>query len=326
MKISVIFTGGTIGSVVKNDWIGVDDSTKYKLLSKFDYQKDGIEFVACEPYSILSENLSANELNLLQKEVSKRLSEDFDGIIVTHGTDTLQYSAAALEYAFGDCNIPIVLVSADYPLEDDKTNGYANFEAAVEFIKSEHESGVFVSYRNEACEHVNIHIATHILLHGECCANIYSIGGAPYAEYDGEIRRCAKELSAKKSCLGIVDYGACSDVLVVESYPANCYAYSLDHVRAVILRPYHSATVNTQCEMLAQFSEMAAQKGIPIFIVNVKPGASYESTKLFEELGIKVLPYSTFVSAYMKIWAGISRGCDIEEFAKTAIANEFCVE
>ena len=93
MRIAVIFTGGTIGSCIKDDFIGIDNKMQYVLLKNHEHDNE-ITFETYSPYSILSENLSANEINLLQEEISKRLSEGFDGIIVTHGTDTLQYSTA----------------------------------------------------------------------------------------------------------------------------------------------------------------------------------------------------------------------------------------
>jgi len=61
--------------------------------------------------------------------------EHYDGIIITHGTDTLAYTAAALSFYFNAIKIPILLVSSDYPLDDSKANGLDNFMCAVEFIR-----------------------------------------------------------------------------------------------------------------------------------------------------------------------------------------------
>ena len=185
MKIAVIFTGGTIGSCLKGDFIGVDNKMQYVLLK--DYENDNeIVFETSCPYSILSENLSANELNLLQKEIKEKLSQDYDGIIVTHGSDTLQCSSTAIEMAFGDCSIPIIFVSADYPLEDERSNGYPNLQCAVEFIRNKIGNGVFVSYKNDNEIITAIHIPSRILGHNELSANVYSIDKIPYAQYNGQ--------------------------------------------------------------------------------------------------------------------------------------------
>ena len=63
MKILIIFTGGTIGTSTKDGWTDIEASTKYVLLDSYN-NKDNIEFVTASPYSTLSENLSANHLNM----------------------------------------------------------------------------------------------------------------------------------------------------------------------------------------------------------------------------------------------------------------------
>lgn len=66
MKILVIFTGGTIGSSLNDGWISTDNKAKRYLLEC--YKKNStrdITFIEKEPYSILSENLCADNINML---------------------------------------------------------------------------------------------------------------------------------------------------------------------------------------------------------------------------------------------------------------------
>ena len=312
MKILVIFTGGTIGSLLKDGWISTDATANYMLLERYNNGEDVFDTV--RPYSILSENLSASQLNCLQEEIAKNLNSDYDGIIVTHGTDTLHYTSCAIEYAFADSRLPIVFVSADYPLENEKSNGYKNFEAAVEFIRSGVWAGVFVSYKNDNKEETDIHIPSRILSHAECSGNVYSIDGRTFASYDGKI--VLKDERTDKECcpIGITEYSAESGILCIESYPGNSYSYSLEGIRAVILRPYHSSTLNTANKGFVDFCKRASEADVPVFLVNADGKKNYESLKMLDELKIRVLPYGTFVSAYMKIWAGISTCDDASEF------------
>jgi L-asparaginase len=60
----------------------------------------------------------------------------------------MPYTAAYLGLKLGLCDIPVVLVSAAYPLSDSRSNGLDNFRGAVDFIRSGVGKGVFVSYRN----------------------------------------------------------------------------------------------------------------------------------------------------------------------------------
>ncbi len=315
MKILVIFTGGTIGSRMKNGWFSTDNNTNYTLLEPFKDAED-IEFDTASPFTILSENLSANELNLLQKEVAVALGKNYDGIIITHGTDTLQYAACAIENAFGKCSVPVIFVSAAYPLEDARTNGFDNFRAALEFIKGKVENGVFVSYKNEKDSFISIHKASSLLQHSEGSSDLYSIDGTAFAAYDG--KNFTKSNICEKKCrsLGVVEYANDPGILLIESHPADSFSYSLCGIKAVIIKPYHSATLCTANPRLESFCEKARSEKIPVFVSGVKDGTSYESTSLFGNLGITPLPYGTLISAYMKLWAGISQGEDLLKFTK----------
>ena len=322
MKILVIFTGGTIGSTVTGDWIVTDENTKYTLLERFKTEDHETEFVVRVPYTLLSEKLSARELNLLQAEIEQGLHGGYDGIIVTHGTDTLQYTAAAVEYAFAGCEKPIVFVSSNYPLEDKRANGHFNFAAAVAFIK-EQIGGVFVSYRNDGETATHIHLASRIFQYNESTSRLYSIDEMPYAVFGGNVFRFT-EVEPAKTCnpLGVVSYIETSGILVIDSHPGDNYAYSLDGAKAVLIKPYHSATLDTANPKLHDFCRRASKMSVPVFVSGVQPGISYESTKHFCDLHIIPLPYSTWISAYMKLWAAISLGEEITAFVEKNIANE----
>lgn len=182
MKISVIFTGGTIGSYVNGKGtISTMETVPYRLIDLYNncktvrekvkikkmynqaddklHEQSEVEFVTHEPYKILSERLDMEHEIMLIRQVQDCIDkDDSDGIIITHGTDTLQYSAAFLHYVFYGAGIPIVLVSSNYVLDDECANGLTNFMAAIDFIKlyksdivkmtDVSRCNVFVSYCN----------------------------------------------------------------------------------------------------------------------------------------------------------------------------------
>ena len=99
MKILVLFTRGTIGSSTDDGIISLDDGSR-SLLIRMDRESagaaaDDVTFTTRIPYTILSEDLSAREINLLLRALEESVKEDFDGIIVTHGTDTQQIGRAS---------------------------------------------------------------------------------------------------------------------------------------------------------------------------------------------------------------------------------------
>lgn len=323
MKILVVFTGGTIGSSVSDGWIAPSDDMKYLLINNFRKKTgDNIHFDTVSPYTVLSENLSSEHINSLISCIRENIST-YDGIIVTHGTDSLLYSASALAYACGTDSIPVVLVSSNYPLEDKRANGLDNFIGAVEFIKSGAGRGVFVSYRNQG-EDTCIHLATRVATHCECFDEIYSIDKQPYAIYNGAV--IVNPECNIYPCRGTekISFSKKSGILSVTAMPGDSFSYNLSDYKAVILRPYHSGTLNTADESFLAFCKRASTSGIPVFVVNVSGGITYESSKALEKSGVVILPKSSFASVYMKIWLGLSINAEICSFLQVPLAAEFC--
>ena len=180
MKIAVIFTGGTIGSRLQDGWISANRETKFQLVENYKKaHQNEVEFFCSEPYFILSENLSARELNLLITAFKEAEKSDADGIILTHGTDSLQFSAAALCLVSSFAK-PTLLVSANRPLDDPLGNGNENFAAAVDFISQNCGNGVYISYKNPKGEHC-FHRGDKAVAFLEGDDSLFSLNHKPYA-------------------------------------------------------------------------------------------------------------------------------------------------
>ncbi len=324
MKISVIFTGGTIGSSVgESGYIAPDPACRYQLLDWYyashrrDMEEYGIDFRISEPYRILSENLAPKYLNLLIRTVREVLREaEIDGVIITHGTDTLQYTAAALGYVFGNMGVPIVLVSSDYPIQYEKANGRDNFAAAVRLICERYESGVVVSYRNRG-EDVTFHRGTRLLPHENYSADLKSLGNSYLGRLqDGKFIRNTSDLHRKKDdirqemCYNTIDEITGIDpffcekdgrILWIHPYVGMRYPDLPDSCSAILLNTYHSGTLAVN-EQLKRFVKAAAERKIPAFLYGL-PGEehTYETVAAYETAGIHVLKPISGIAAYCKL-------------------------
>ncbi len=291
MRIAVIFTGGTIGSTLQSDgYITTSPAQNMELLNVAD-----AEYTVFEPYLTLSEQLDGDYITRLVECVNSRLLEEcYDGIIVTHGTDTLQYSAAALALAYGDINIPIVLVSSNYILSDPRSNGVDNMKYAVEFIKNK-IGGVFVSYRNTG-DSPEIHLAKDVLPHLPYSDSIRSMGG-PFGRFEGdEFIRLIRDY--EKDSYGIFSLNRLSSVLWIKAHAGMRYPEAFG-AKAVLIESYHSGTLPTHNR---DFVEFCKNCKAPLYLTGAGSEEPYESTRLFDELGIRVLPETSPIYAYMKLW------------------------
>ena len=333
MKICAIFTGGTIGSEFsENGYISADEEKKYRLIGLYQkrYNKDH-EFFSRSPYYMLSENLDAKHLNLLIREIELALMVGiYDCILVMHGTDTLCYSASALSLLYEDCDIPIILVSADHPLSDERSNGLDNFANAIEFAEyvmaeragkdrvSHH--GVYVSYVNSELSGAvpRIHKGQYVLEQQFMSSAVNSIDDMFYGEFkNGEfcinpkyrdtfICRTISDLRRRMS-------GAAGEfegfylpekcpVLRVFAHPGIIYPPCPSGIKYVLINGYHSGTMACD-EALRAFCVQCAMKGITVYIAGLREDESaYESTSVYESLGIKPLFNMTDITAFMFLW------------------------
>lgn len=329
MNIAVIFTGGTIGSSVQQNFVSTDSQMPYRLLEMYreTQQKTNHEvphFITTEPYTTLSEYMDGSHLNLLtaciQKLLARSYTDDVDGIIITHGTDTLPYTAAALGMCFAYAQIPIILVSSNYILDDPRANGLTNFTAAVDYIASPTlPTAVGIAYCNTGST-PKIYNALGIYNHYPFDDSLYERSYDAYADAIAPVLQEFSDLcptamqkdsdacSLTNACEPIlpdtssIHFDAACPVCFFQSMPGMQY-YLPDNARAVLIHAYHSGTINTKNPSLLALTHQAAQKKIPIYLTGISAySTDYDSKAVYESLGIIPLPEYSPLVAYMYLW------------------------
>lgn len=300
MTVYTVFTGGTISCSAKGGVLSPDNKNGYLLLDLAKQAGVKAAFVTAQPYTILSENLGAAHLQALRKCLQAAIDSGYDRIIVTHGTDTLAYTAAYLDLTLGNSGAAIVLVSANYPLADERSNGLPNFLAAAQFLTTG-ERGVFVAYRNAGEAAAAIHRGSRVLPHTPYDDRVFSLFDMPFGTVcDGVFTRNPGYNEGNRE-----DFSDCElngTVLFVRPYVGVVYPALTEGVKAVLLEGWHSGTLPVESEALRQFCRAAAEKQIPVFLTGHQEGFAYESKNAFAALGIKPLPPMSPVAAYMRLW------------------------
>lgn len=344
MNITVIFTGGTIGSSVQQSFVSTDAQMPYRLLAMYETEqkKKGAaipHFQTEAPYTTLSEYMDGSHLNLLISCIREQLTKDIDGIIVTHGTDTLPFTAAALGMCFACAKVPILLVSSNYILDDPRANGLTNFTAAVDYIRdwmymhSKQTSmngnympvfpmlpvSVGIAYCNTGST-PKIYNALGIYNHYPFDDSLYE---RPYDAYADAITPVLQEFSIllqttiqNDSYAGSLTskdiplssptastyFDTTCPVCFFQSMPGIQY-HLPDDARAVLIHAYHSGTINTKSPSLLTLTKQAAQKKIPIYLTGISAySTDYDSKAVYESLGIIPLPEYSPLVAYMYLW------------------------
>lgn len=133
--ITILHTGGTIASKVDYKTGGV--ISRYspdELLALFPELKD-IAWVRSRLIrNMWSEDMRFSHYNILAKEVMEEAKKGVAGVIITHGTDTLHYSSAALAFSLGDIAIPVILVGSQRSSDRGSSDAAMNLLNAAYFI------------------------------------------------------------------------------------------------------------------------------------------------------------------------------------------------
>ncbi len=150
-EISIISTGGTIASRVDYENGGV------RWLMK----PEEIFFMAPElsditsfrnivsPFQIASESMTFECYRILAKEAAKELNSGSQGVIITHGTDTLHYTSAALSFMLQNLSKPVCLIGAQ------RSPDRGSFDGSMNLI-----CGSYIAGHSDIGESV-------IVMHGE---------------------------------------------------------------------------------------------------------------------------------------------------------------
>ena len=113
-RILVVFTGGTISCRAGAAVMGATADAPYLLLRRYrEEREETVDFTTASPLTILSENLLPDDWKTIADCVRKRLTPDMAGVVITHGTDTLAYSAAALSFMLAGIGVTLALVAAN---------------------------------------------------------------------------------------------------------------------------------------------------------------------------------------------------------------------
>nr|MBA4404836.1 Glu-tRNA(Gln) amidotransferase GatDE subunit D [Nanoarchaeum sp.] len=104
--------------------------------------------------NIFSEDMSFKDYNKLALQI-KRECKNVEGVIITHGTDTMHYTSAALSFMLENLGFPVILVGSQRSSDRGSSDAALNLVCAAQFIVKSNYSGVAVcmhsSMNDENC-------------------------------------------------------------------------------------------------------------------------------------------------------------------------------
>lgn len=161
-KIVILHTGGTIASKVDYKTGAVSARFEPSELIELFPELRELAHIESELISnMMSDDMRFEHYNMIAKVVKEIMEKHSPkGIIITHGTDTLHYTSAALSFMFEHLSIPIVLVGSQRSSDRGSSDSAINLISAVSFAANTSISGVFI------CMHEDISDQSAIILNG----------------------------------------------------------------------------------------------------------------------------------------------------------------
>lgn len=142
-NILFIATGGTIASSISEQ--GLMPAFDAEQLLAFLPEIENL----CHVTGISIMNIdSSNMLPRFMTQIAQAIFNDYDhydGFVVTHGTDTMAYTASALTYMLQNLNKPVIVMGSQMTIDYEFTDAKQNISDAIRFAL-EDIGGVFVAF------------------------------------------------------------------------------------------------------------------------------------------------------------------------------------
>ena len=141
-KILLLTTGGTIASVPGGEGLEPhrSDVMERELEQLRTYYDIEVRDVMC----LDSSNIRPEEWQAIATYIFEGRA-GFDGIVVSHGTDTMAYTASAVTFMLPNIDLPVVFTGSQLPLRDVLSDGPDNLRTAFAMAASGHP-GVFLAF------------------------------------------------------------------------------------------------------------------------------------------------------------------------------------
>ena len=341
-NLSLLSTGGTISSKIDYRTGGVMPALTAKELN--DSIPELKKLANINPEVVLSEyseNIRPEHWTLMARKISDNiLSGKYDGIVVSHGTDTMHYTSAALSFALQALPIPVVLVGAQRSSDRPSSDASTNLIGACTFATRSKFSGVFVAMHHTLSDDViACHIGTRVRKnHTSRRDAFHSIDISPFSLIKkDQIEICEQYTDLKfhernKNLENLVVRSKFNDkVMLLKFYPGfDCKVidYCVEKGnKAIIFEGTGLGHINKEC-----FHQIknAVKKGILVFMTSQciwgKTSLTvYDTGRDLLKIGVIPLFNTTSETALVKaMWClGNFEDKDVIRMMTSNIANEF---
>ncbi len=190
--VSIISTGGTIASRVDYRTGAVQPALTAEDLASVVPELASIAEVEADIlFSEFSENVTPSQWKTLTEEVARKIAAGASGVVISQGTDTMHYTAAALSFALQNPPVPILFVGAQRSSDRPSSDAASNLTGAVALAAKADLAGVGLAMHEDLSDrYIVAHRGTRVRkCHTSRRDAFKSINASPLARYDLQTRQ-----------------------------------------------------------------------------------------------------------------------------------------
>ena len=162
--VAIISTGGTIASRVDYRTGAVQPALSAADLTSVVPELASIAQIDAHIlFGEYSENIGPTHWKGMAEEAAKRITTGSDGVVISHGTDTMHYTSAALSFALQNLPVPVLLVGSQRSSDRPSSDAPSNLTGAVAMAARADFAGVgVVMHENISDRYVVAHRGTRV--------------------------------------------------------------------------------------------------------------------------------------------------------------------
>ena len=141
--ILLLTTGGTIASKRTAEGLA-PGITGEELAAWLPHLQSTYDITVQDILHLDSCNIKPEEWQIIAHSIFRK-KDCYDGIVVTHGTDTMAYTASVLSFMLPGLDLPVVLTGSQLPIEHPLTDGLDNLRTAFAMAASG-VRGVYIAF------------------------------------------------------------------------------------------------------------------------------------------------------------------------------------
>lgn len=301
-KILLITTGGTIASKSSPEGLA-PAMTSDELLSYVPEIRELCDVDTIQILNIDSTNIQPEHWSLMVNTIKENYCK-YDGFVMTHGTDTMAYTSAALSYLMQNVDKPIIITGSQQPMQDVVTDAKKNLVDSFRYAVEDNVKGIFIVFDGKAI------IGTRARKYRTKSYSAFESVNFPYAAYidNYKITRFTKPENTREEIKYYEEvYPSIFLLKLVPGMEPDVLDYIGEKYEGIVIESYGVGGIpfNDKRNFLSKLGNLTSQGKIVIITTQV---ALEGSDMGIYEVGMKALKNYSVLQAYdMTVEAAVTK-------------------